>query len=497
MKKLIWLLLVLIFIGGIVLYAYAQSDYRAKRLTVSGRGAMIDGRGGLPLYWDGFIQGSYSGTAHDVIHYNYTGSGHNLIEMEVAGVDMFVVDATGQLTLGGLNWDSGNVIYVPLGADIQDYIDDATAGDTLVLASGVYTITTTLTVDKQLNIRGQGSSGFVTTPITPSHGTLITSTTAGMLAFTIANDNVRLANLSINLTGAGSTAISVSNNLEGICLKGMDVIVNAAGANQGFTIKGSDVVLRDLTFYITSTSSTASGVYFWNDSVTTRDAVVDAYNVTGTVGGASGYAYAFAVLNSNDANSLTLNLSATVARALPGTALDVAIASTSITTMNSIVNCYLTTLDGADYDAYQTGTNVLALGGSVIVNNKISGTITYRATMTSGKVTTPMLIISPTADQVIDNAADAILANASIVFLNPDGDYTLTSTPTIADGTKGQILHIMCNNNEANGVTVQDQGTLPLSNLQLGAAGRAISGKDVLSLIFDGTDWVEQSFANN
>jgi len=84
-----------------------------------------------------------------------------------------------------------------------------------------------------------------------------------------------------------------------------------------------------------------------------------------------------------------------------------------------------------------------------------------------------------------------------MVVLNPDGDYTLTSTPTIADGETGQILYITCANAEAHTVTIQDQDTLGSSNLQLGANTRAISGKDVLQLMFDGTDWIEVSFANN
>jgi hypothetical protein len=40
-------------------------------------------------------------------------------------------------------------------------------------------------------------------------------------------------------------------------------------------------------------------------------------------------------------------------------------------------------LNGADYDASQSGTNVLNLGGSVIENGTIFGTVTYRATMTA------------------------------------------------------------------------------------------------------------------
>jgi hypothetical protein len=91
-------------------------------------------------------------------------------DWDVGAFDISLVDLTSS---GSIDWSGGNTVYVPLGGDIQTYVTAAAAGDTLVLASGVYTITSSITVDKQLNIRGQGSSGFVTAPVTPSHGTLI------------------------------------------------------------------------------------------------------------------------------------------------------------------------------------------------------------------------------------------------------------------------------------------------------------------------------------
>jgi hypothetical protein len=118
-------------------------------------------------------------------------------------------------------------------------------------------------------------------------------------------------------------------------------------------------------------------------------------------------------------------------------------------------------------------------------------TVTGDAEITGG------ITHTPSAAQVIDAVGDAILANAGMVVLNPDGDYTLTSTPTIADGTAGQIVYVTCANAEANTVTVQDQDTLASSNLQLGGVSRAISGKDVLVLLFNSVDWIEVSFANN
>jgi hypothetical protein len=314
-----------------------------------------------------------------------------------------------------------------------------------------------------------------------------------VLGFSITNDNVKIENLSINLTGAGSTALQVANNLEGIVFGDMDIIVDSTGANMGISIKGSDAVVRDVTYYIISSDSTATGLYFWNDNTTTRDAVVECWNVAGTAGGAASYAYSLACYNVNDDNTLTLNLSNSVAKVLSGTPNDLAVISTSATTFNSIVNCYMCTLDGADYDAAMSGSNVLNLGGSALVNGTVSGEPTYRATMTSDAIVTGQLTYIPTAAQVIDAVGDAILANGTLTVIDPDGDYTLTSTPTIADGTTGQQLAITAGNAEANTVWIQDQDILGSSNIQLlnNVASRAITAQSVVLLYFDGTDWIE------
>lgn len=109
----------------------------------------------------------------------------------------------------------------------------------------------------------------------------------------------------------------------------------------------------------------------------------------------------------------------------------------------------------------------------------------------------PQIAFTPTAAQVIDAATDTVLANASMIVLNPDGNYDLTSTPHIADGTVGQVLYITMANDEANTVAINDQDTVAGSNCQLGAAERVVGAKDVLVLMFDGTDWLEVSYANN
>ena len=494
-----------------------------------------------------------------------TKGGTNYSIYSAGGTSYFGGNVT---TNGYVDWAAGNVIFVPLTGDIQTYVNNAVAGDTLILASGKYTITSPIVIAKQLNIMGQGNAGFATAIVTPSHGTLISSSSATLAngAFQITSDNVRLAHFSIDLTGNASTGVCIGTvgppiktNLVGIVLTNIDVIVNCAGWAQGFTVYGSDVVMRNLSFYITSTNTVASGVWIWNNSDVTIDSVVDCFNVTGTTKAAATFAFAF-VCENDDSNLLTLNLSNSVCKALAGTVKDVAVASISTTpaTNSSIVNAYMSTLDGEDYDAWQEQTNQLNLGGSVLANNRIYGTPTYRAAMVSGIVQSPQInggilanediamqgtthgtrttsyvvlqpnggnvgvtdatpaslftvgdgdrfqvdsngsvIYNPSVAQVIDAVGDAILANASMVVLDPDGNYTLTSAPTIASGTTGQILYITSGNGEANTVTVQDQDTLPASNLQLGATTRVIGAKDVLVLLFDGTDWLEISYANN
>lgn len=94
--------------------------------------------------------------------------------------------------------------------------------------------------------------------------------------------------------------------------------------------------------------------------------------------------------------------------------------------------------------------------------------------------------------QAITAASDTILANARSITLNPDGNYKMNGTPTIADATTaGEWIFITCANAEANTITLQDQDTLANSNLQLLAPLRTITGKEIILLRFDGTDWVE------
>lgn len=105
------------------------------------------------------------------------------------------------------------------------------------------------------------------------------------------------------------------------------------------------------------------------------------------------------------------------------------------------------------------------------------------------------LIGIPSSTQPITAAGDTIQADARLIVLNPDADYTMTSTPTITNGSYiGQLLRIICADGEGNTVTLQDQGTLANSNIYLngGAIAKGVTGRQMLVFGWNGSNWVEE-----
>lgn len=106
-------------------------------------------------------------------------------------------------------------------------------------------------------------------------------------------------------------------------------------------------------------------------------------------------------------------------------------------------------------------------------------------------------IYSPDTAQDITAAATTITVDRRLKLVTNTsfGDVTVTNAPTIANGTLGQMVTIL-NVSALRTVTVQDQGTLGGSNLRLGATTRAIGPRDSLTILFNGSDWVEVTFTN-
>lgn len=102
--------------------------------------------------------------------------------------------------------------------------------------------------------------------------------------------------------------------------------------------------------------------------------------------------------------------------------------------------------------------------------------------------------IGAVGESLIDDAA--VIATRYEITNTTGGSLTLTSTPTLPDGSDGQVVTIL--NVGAQNVVVQDQGTLAGSNLRLGAATRTLGPRDSIRLAWSTGigDWVEEFFSN-
>ncbi len=146
----------------------------------------------------------------------------------------------------------------------------------------------------------------------------------------------------------------------------------------------------------------------------------------------------------------------------------------------------------------------VALGGFIIPINK-------------SLLESPRVVTSDIQTSLImgGSRVQALSASSQISALNPvalvkglSGAVAMTSTPTIADGTDGQLI-MLFGMDGTNTVTVQDQGTLASSNLELAATTRTLGQGDILMLMYhnggnprsvpavETSNWYEVSFSNN
>ena len=102
------LLLIMLFAFN----AVAQQDIYARQIKVRGRGAKLDGAGNIPLFWNGFYYGTYSGTTRDAFFMDYTGSGHYIFNWRADGQSKFLMNKVGRAVLTGDIRFSGSSRYI-------------------------------------------------------------------------------------------------------------------------------------------------------------------------------------------------------------------------------------------------------------------------------------------------------------------------------------------------------------------------------------------------
>jgi hypothetical protein len=140
----------------------------------------------------------------------------------------------------------------------------------------------------------------------------------------------------------------------------------------------------------------------------------------------------------------------------------------------------------------------LAISGTPQVTTQIGVDIEQptRATAASGNIglRNAGTTVYTNTNQAVTAVTDTITCSATYQTITlPSGSMSLTSNPSIADGATGQICIIQ--NVGANILTLTDA----TKGMNLGAATRALSSDDTLTLIYGGAagDWIEMDWSDN
>jgi hypothetical protein len=345
--------------------------------------------------------------------------------------DLFV-DANENLVIdtvatGGIDFVEGNTIYVPIGGNIATYVTNATAGDTLVLAAGTYTLTAGVTVNKLLHIRGQGQ-GITTVTCATDNVTLFNfTTTAGSL----------LSDMTVSRTGAMTTGEkfavtgTVNFDLEDIDFINTNTGVGIATASIGWAA-GSTITVN-----IRRCTNTSSGVIPAHPflRIGTGAETVNMYQCTATESDSTSTTSGQVIDNNGTGvvNLYNCHFSST-SNVAQGVVRNRSAAGT--------VNIYGGSYSNAQTNAFDVmqSLGTLTLFGVTLVNGKTSGTISYDGTVVTESLTASGNVgIGTTAPlrrldineasgnclRLIYNDADGSAANYADFLVSSSGDLTI------------------------------------------------------------------------
>lgn len=259
-----------------------------------------------------------------------------------------------------VDWTTGNVIYVPLTGDIQTYINAATAGDTLVLAAGTYTITSGITVNKLLHIRGQGA-GLTTIACSTDNVDMVTMASSGSVIsdMTISKSGVATTNTKYQLLATANCDV---NNIQFL-----NTCTHATNGSYQIGVSGNGVIAN-----IENCTGSATGAIGAHNFVDIRNGTATA-NVRNCYAIESGALSTGRILSNTSGTINAYNSTFISTSNLIFGVLD------SSSTLNSY-NCVINGSGASAFDVRRTG-GTLTLYDTTLVNNKTSGTITYGGTI--------------------------------------------------------------------------------------------------------------------
>lgn len=135
------------------------------------------------------------------------------------------------------------------------------------------------------------------------------------------------------------------------------------------------------------------------------------------------------------------------------------------------------------------GANIVT---GLIATNNFSGGAVDAAAIGANAVGRSELTETPTTPAIAAVTDTFTCSGFSIQFTTFAGTNVMTSDPTVADGTSGDICLITNIDGTGTDCITFPDGT---TGLQLGAA-RTLCPNDILVLYYNGTDWLEVAFSN-
>ena len=353
-----------------------------------------------------------------------TNDGGGVVSIDILGV---AAPADSPTFTSDIEWADGNVTWVPCGDDIETYVTAATAGDTLILCAGTYTVTDDIDVTKAITIRGQGYKG-----------TIIQTATDSKNVFHITSSDVEIENLGIDITASATHAIYTTGVagavLDNIFIHDVDIVLNShAGAQHALCFVDSNGDVQNVEIEATSTNNDAFGVYAQNEATAEAATIVHVHQVHAILTGAGGgTSIAYRV----EDDSATSDCSMYIYNSHGVTTGGVFSAGiSSLAGANAIAYAEFCYLDAGDYDFYQAAGATMSARNCLSANNTSLGTITYPGKIEAATLNTEGIVINETTDTNSYKTINNTLTDTSTTGHTVYGQYNTITNDVVVTGT--------------------------------------------------------------
>jgi len=335
---------------------------------------------------------------------------------------------------------ANNLIFVGIADNIETAVAAATAGDTLVLAAGTYTITDDIDIAKAITIRGQGRKA-----------TIIACTTDSKNAFHITAASVALCDMRISIEASATKAVLVDGTagavLTDVVLENVDVVLAShAGAQYALYFRDAKGVVRNCEVKNFSTDASAWAMCLENAATAEGATTLYAYDSYFRSSGGGGTAIgAYAYDNSATQNCYIYLYDCYMYGAEAAACTSYGIAADG---GDAYVTAHFSVLSGTDYSAG----NLNSAGGVTIRaclfgNSTTTGTISRSNELNIGSLiaNSTIKIIEqddPTTDEDGEMAVDTDgwgLDYDALEFFNHTASAYVVATTASDTPTNGQV----------------------------------------------------------